>query len=100
MGHFIIVTSETYYFEEYYLTDKGRSWFLEKQKKFVKFFKNYIVFVLYEDNMCKLCVFDQLNQIFILFKTDINNILSIITDKERIHILYTTGVSKKICAIF
>lgn len=31
-GHFIIVTSETYYFEEYYLTDKGRSWFLEKQK--------------------------------------------------------------------
>ena len=99
VGHFIIVTSETYYFEEYYLTDKGRSWFLEKQKKFVQFFKNYIVFVLYEDNMCKLCVFDQLNQIFILFKTDINNILSIITDKERIHILYTTGVSKKILCL-
>lgn len=98
-GHFIIVTSETFYFEEYYLTDKGRSWFLDKPKKFVQFFKNYIVFVLYEENQCKLCVFDQTNQIFILFKTDLSNILSIITDNERIHILYQTGSQKKILSL-
>jgi len=45
--------------------------------------------------MCFFLFFDQLNQIFVLFITNINNILSIITDQERIHILYTTGVSKK-----
>lgn len=95
-GQFIIATSNAYYLEEYFTADKGRSWFFEKPKKFTQFFKGYLVFVLYEENLCKLCVYDTNNSIFILYNTNLNNILSVITDKERIYVLSEGMGTRKI----
>ena len=100
----LLCTPSTNYLEEYdyFVEDskymKIRSKVFEKQTKFLQIFKTYHVFVLYEENLNTLCVYDPNNNIFILFNNGLNNILSVVTDKDRLYILCdNVGQTKVIC---
>ena len=94
-GSFIIATPVDYYLEEYLMFDKGRSWFFDKPKKFTQFFNNYIVFVLYDENMSTLCIYDPMNSIFIFYNNTYNKIFNVVHDKERIYLLIEDTVDTR-----
>ena len=89
----LLSTPNSYYLEEYdYFPEESiymkiRSKVFEKQTKFLQMFKTYHVFVLYEENLNTLCVYDPNNNIFILYNNGLNNILSVVTDKDRLYVL-------------
>ena len=100
----LLCTPSTNYIEEYdyFVEDsrymKIRSKVFEKQTKFLQIFKTYHVFVLYEENLNTLCVYDPNNTIFILFNNGLNNILSVVTDKDKLYVLCeNVGQTKVIC---
>ena len=98
----LLSTSVSYYLEEYdYFGEdskymKIRSKVFEKPTKFIQIFKGYHVFVLYEENMCTLCVYDPNNNIFILYNNGLNNILSVISDNNKLYVLSDNVGTKKI----
>ena len=75
----LLATSNLYYLEEYqYFGDdsgymKIRSKVFEKTTKFTQMFKSYHVFVLYEENLSTLCVYDPNNNIFVKTFNENNN---------------------------
>ena len=91
----LLSTTGSYYLEEYdYFGEdskymKIRSKVFEKPTKFIQIFKGYHVFVLYEENMCTLCVYDPNNNIFILYNNGLNNILSVISDNNKLYFFCT-----------
>ena len=98
----LLATSKLYYLEEYqYFGDdsgymKIRSKVFEKTTKFTQIFKSYHVFVLYEENLCTLCVYDPNNNIFISYNNALNNILSVITYDNKLYVLSDNVGTKKI----
>ena len=98
----LLATSNLYYLEEYqYFGDdsgymKIRSKVFEKTTKFTQMFKSYHVFVLYEENLSTLCVYDPNNNIFICYNNGLNNILSVIIYDNKIYVLSESAGSKKI----
>ena len=98
----LLSTPGTYYLEEYsYFADESRylkirSKVFDKPTKFLNIFKGYQVFVLYEENICTFCVYDPNNNIFVSYNNGLNNILSVLTDKEKIYVLTENSNMKKI----
>ena len=98
----LLSTTGSYYLEEYdYFGEdskymKIRSKVFEKPTKFIQIFKGYHAFVLYEENMCTLCVYDPNNNIFILYNNGLNNILSVISDNNKLYVLSDNVGTKKI----
>ena len=98
----LLSTTQHYYLEEYiYFPEdnrymKIRSKVFEKNTKFLQIFKGYSVFVLYEENLCTLCVYDPVNNIFILYNNGLNNILSVVNDDNKLYVLSENVGTKKI----
>ena len=98
----LLSTTHHYYLEEYdYFPEdfkyyKIRSKVFEKNTKFLQIFKGYSVFVLYEENLCTLCVYDPVNNIFILYNNGLNNIISVINDNNKLYVLSENVGTKKI----
>ena len=98
----LLSTYKTYYIEEYSFMDMHYEKLITKvydrQLRFTQFYKNYYVFVLYEEDKPSLCVYDPLNNIFITlddtFKT--KDILSVVTGNDRIYVLYISANTKRI----
>ena len=89
---------EYIYFPEESRYNKIRSKVFDKPTKFIQIFKNYHVFVLYEETLCTLCVYDPSNNIFISYNSGLNNILSVIVDNNKIYILSDNqGIKKIVC---
>ena len=101
----LLSTSVTYYIEEYNLMDKNYEKLItkvyERQTRFTQFFKNYYVFVLYEEEKPSLCVYDPLNNIFITLDETYKSkdILSVVTGNDRIYVLSSNLESKKIVCL-
>ena len=86
------------YFENEKKYNKIRTKVFEKPTKFVQIFKKYHVFVLYEETLCTLCVYDPDNHIFISYNSGLNNILSVIADNNKVYILSDNmGIKKIVC---
>ena len=89
----LLSTSVTYYIEEYNWMDNSYIKLItkayERQTRFTQFFKNYYVFVLYEEEKPSLCVYDPLNNIFISLDETykLKDILSVVTGNDRIYVL-------------
>ena len=101
----LLSTSVTYYIEEYNLMDdryeKIKTKVYERQTRFTQFYKNYYVFVLYEEEKPSLCVYDPLNNIFITLDESYKSrdILSVVTGNDRIYVLFGTADTKKIVCL-
>ena len=77
---------------------KNRTKVFEKPTKYLQVFKTYNVFVLYEENICTLCVYDPNNNIFTLYNNGLNNILQVVTDKDKLYVLCeNVGQVKILC---
>ena len=101
----LLSTSVTYYIEEYSLMDMHYEKLITKvydrQTRFTQFYKNYYVFVLYEEEKPSLCVYDPLNNIFITLDESFKSrdILSVVTGNDRIYVLFSSLDSKKIVCL-
>ena len=84
---FLISTATDNFVNEYQYFEKGPIWCFDGAKKFISYFKNYIVFVIYEENVSSLAVYDPINQIFVYYSSNFNNISNIVCDAETIFIL-------------
>ena len=98
----LLSTPSSYYLEEYrYFPEdsnymKSSTKVFDRPTKFLHIFKGYQVFVLYDENISTFCVYDPNNNIFVSFNNGLNNILSVITDNERIYVLCENSNMKKI----
>ena len=101
----LLSTSVTYYIEEYnYLGgeyEKLKTKVYERQTRFTQFYKNYYVFVLYEEEKPSLCVYDSLNNIFITLDESFKgrDILAVVTGNERIYVLFRISDTNKIICL-
>ena len=101
----LLSTSVTYYIEEYNWMDNSYIKLItkayERQTRFTQFFKNYYVFVLYEEEKPSLCVYDPLNNIFISLDETykLKDILSVVTGNDRIYVLSSNLETKKIVCL-
>ena len=101
----LLSTSVTYYIEEYNWMDNSYIKLItkayERQTRFTQFFKNYYVFVLYEEEKPSLCVYDPLNNIFISLDETykLKDILSVVTGNYRIYVLSSNLETKKIVCL-
>ena len=71
------------------------------QTRYTQFYKNYYLFVLYEEQKCLLCVYDPLNNIFITLDDTFKgrDVLFVTTGDDRIYVLYKISESKKIACL-
>ena len=101
----LLSTSVTYYLEEYNWMDNSYIKLItkafERQTRFTQFFKNYYVFVLYEEEKPSLCVYDPLNNIFITLDETykLKDIISVVTGNDRIYVLSSNLETKKIVCL-
>ena len=101
----LLSTSVTYYIEEYNWMDNSYIKLItkayERQTRFTQFFKNYYVFVLYEEEKPSLCVYDPLNNIFISLDETykLKDVLSVVTGNDRIYVLSSNLETKKIVCL-
>ena len=97
----IILSTSVNYFIEEYVYDKSFNGYekqgtkvFERKIKFMQFYKNNFLFILYEEEKKPaLCVYDIRNNIFLLIDESYyhKDILYMINDNERIYILYCDG---------
>lgn len=85
-NYFTVVTEAKIAF--YVNLDQGPSWFFEGKKKCCYCFKDYIIFVSYEDKVSTLQIFDPNNKFFAFYQNSFDQILNIAIDEEFIYILY------------
>ena len=91
---FLYVTPGDNYIKEFSNFEMGPIWCFDGTKKFVMYFKNYIVFVVYEDKVSTLAVYDNTNQIFIYYSNAFNNVQHISADDETIFIFDRNETTK------
>ena len=91
---FLYVTPGDNYIKEFANFEMGPIWCFDGTKKFVMYFKNYIVFVVYEDKVSTLAVYDNTNQIFIYYSNAFNNVQHISADDETIFIFDRNETTK------
>ena len=73
------------YITEYTDFERGASWFFEGKKAFVKYFKNYLMFVTYGDKIASLQVYDIYNKFFVYYKSDFKRISGLCCDQDFIY---------------
>ena len=91
---FLYVTPGDNYIKEFSNFEMGPIWCFDGAKKFVMYFKSYIVFVVYEDKVSTLAVYDNTNQIFIYYSNAFNNVQSISADDDTIFIFDRNETTK------
>ena len=103
----LLSTSVNYYIEEYDY-NRGDNYYeklitkvFDRKTRFTQIYKNYYVFVIYEEEKPSLCVYDPLNNIFITlddtFKS--KNILAVLTGSDSIYVICKQMESNKIVCL-
>ncbi|MCQ2817543.1 MAG: hypothetical protein MJ252_09795 [archaeon] len=81
---------------EYAFFERGRLWGFEGDKKFVLYFKEYIVFSFIKEEMTNFAIYDPLNQIYIYYTSTMNNSIQCATyDNDSIYLLECNDINKK-----
>jgi hypothetical protein len=81
----VIASSVETYIIEYVNLERGPSWFFDGKKQYTGYFKNYLTFVIYEDKVSILAVFDRINKFFAYYNNSFEKISCICHDDEHIY---------------
>jgi hypothetical protein len=81
----VVASSVETYISEYIKLERGPSWFFDGKKQFISYFKNYLSFVIYEDKISILAVFDRINKFFAYYYNSNNKICCLCNDEESIY---------------
>jgi hypothetical protein len=81
----VVASSGETYISEYINLERGPSWFFDGKKQFTGYFKNYLTFVIYEDKIAILAVFDRVNKFFAYYNNSFSKITSLCNDDESIY---------------
>ena len=103
----LLSTSVTYYLEEYDFNRGDNSYeklitkVFDRKIRFTQLYKNYYVFVIYEEEKPSLCAYDPLNNIFITLDESFKgkDILSILTGNDRIYVVYRQSETNRISSL-
>lgn len=80
---------------EYYCLEIGPSNFFEGKKQIVKYIKNYILFVVLEDNTTMLAIYDKVNKFFCYYSQAFSKVMTVCNDGEDIFAFVEIGFSQK-----
>jgi hypothetical protein len=86
----VVASSMNTYIIEYINLERGPSWFFDGKKKYIGYFKNYLTFVIHEEKVYILAVFDRINKFFAYFNNNFNNISALCHDDENIYAFVET----------
>jgi hypothetical protein len=81
----VIASSIETYIIEYINLERGPSWFFDGKKQYTGYFKNYLTFVISEDKVSILAVFDRINKFFAYYNNSFEKITSLCHDEEHIY---------------
>ena len=85
-GSLVVGSSSQTFIIEYINLERGPSWFFEGRKQCISYFKNYIMFILYEDNkFASLAVFDKANKFFVYYNNSFTRISALTADENSIY---------------
>ena len=83
-GSLVVGSNSHTFIIEYVNLERGPSWFFEGKKQCIGYFKNYIMFILYEDKFASLAVFDRDNKFFVYYNNSFNRISGLCADENSI----------------
>jgi len=81
----VVASSGETYISEYINLERGPSWFFDGKKQFTGYFKNYLTFVIYEDKIGILDVFDRINKLFAYYNNSFSKITCLCNDDGSIY---------------
>lgn len=81
----VVASSMETYIIEYINLERGPSWFFDGKKQYTGYFKNYLTFVIYEDKVSILAVFDRINKFFAYYNNSFHKISCLCHDDDNIY---------------
>ncbi len=81
----VVASSSETYIIEYVNLERGPSWFFDGKKQYTGYFKNYLTFVIYEDKVSILAVFDRVNKFFAYYNNSFSKISCLCHDEDTIY---------------
>lgn len=81
----VVAASTENYIIEYLNLERGPSWFFDGKKQYIGYFKNYLTFVIYEDKVTILAVFDRINKFFAYYNNSFSKISCLCHDEDNIY---------------
>lgn len=81
----VVASSTETYIIEYINLERGPSWFFDGKKQYTGYFKNYLTFVIYEDKVSILAVFDRVNKFFAYYNNSFSKISCLCHDEDNIY---------------
>ena len=81
----VVASSTETYIIEYINLERGPSWFFDGKKQYTGYFKNYLTFVIYEDKVSILAVFDRVNKFFAYYNNSFAKISCMAHDEDNIY---------------
>ena len=96
-GQYLLIGSSTDdYIGEYDNLEFSKTWFLEGKKTIVKYFHDYLIFVIFGETESSLQIYDRRYQYFVLFYVGPKKITGVCFDKdEYIYIFIEEAQNKK-----
>ena len=89
----LIATSLDTQILEYYNLEMGPSNFFEGKKHFVRYLKNYILFVLLHEDATMFAIYDKVNKFFCYHNQSFTKIFTVCSDSEDLYAFVETGFS-------
>ena len=91
----LIGSSEDDFIGEYDNLEFGKTWFFDGKKTIVKYYKDYILFVIITETESSLQIYDRKNQFFVYYQSGKNKINAICNDNNYLYVFYEESIDKK-----
>ena len=73
----------------------GKTWFFDGKKTIVKYYKDYILFVIFGETESSLQIYDRKNQFFAFFEVGSRKVTGVCSDDNYLYALYEETANKK-----
>ena len=73
----------------------GKTWFFDGKKTIVKYYKDYILFVIFGETESSLQIYDRKNQFFAFFEVGSRKVTGVCSDDNFLYALYEETANKK-----
>lgn len=94
----IVASKQESFIIEYIGLERGPSWFFEGKKQFLQYFKNYLVFAIYDEKSASIAIYDKTNKFFVYFNSNFSKIVRMCCDENNIY-AFIQNEGNKTCII-
>ena len=94
-NYLLLASSSDNYILEYKNLTFQNSWYFEGNKIFINYFKNYILFIMYNNTNSTIQIYDKANNFLLYDNSTKKKIISVCCDSNYIYIFYEESKNKK-----